>query len=57
MKLWRFILILGMFLTCAGAAFATEDKELTPPKAWMTYLETLKKEMLEIGRASCRERV
>ena len=48
MKFLRFILILGMFLMCAGASFAAEE-ELTPPKAWMTYLETLKKEMLAKG--------
>ena len=49
MKFLRFILILSVFLMGVGASFAADKEEVRPPKAWMTYLETLKKEMLAKG--------
>jgi len=49
MRLVVFIYLLGALFFGSHVAFALEDSESVPPKAWMNYLETLKKEMIARG--------
>ena len=49
MRFLSFIYLLGAIFLSSHVAFAIEDSEVVPPKAWMNYLDTLKKEMIARG--------